>query len=90
MAQTTLKIKEQTPTATSIFCEVSLTNRYGGSISYGSMMYFVCNLEKVITQYFPWQLEPEYKQQIEALGYSFLKHDNSRSTRDISEQESQS
>lgn len=64
-----IKVIEQKPTSTSIFCEVKIHAEGSENIklTYGSKMYFVCNLEKQVTQYFSW-LE-EYKEQLIKLGY---------------------
>jgi len=42
-----------------------------GSLTYESQMYFVCNQEKKISQYFPWMKEQKYKRKLEKLGYKF-------------------
>lgn len=66
-----LSVKEQTPTRTSILCEVSLDNSSGHGLIYRGSMYFVCDLNKRITQYFDWMTESKYKKAILKLGYKF-------------------
>lgn len=63
-----IEVKEQNPTETSIFCQVKVTDEDKSSINFGNM-YFVCNLNRQITQYFSW-LE-DYKKQLNDLGYKF-------------------
>jgi len=65
-----LIVTEQEPAGASIFCEVRIEDKWG-SLTYGSQMYFVCNQEKKISQYFPWMKEQKYKRKLEKLGYKF-------------------
>lgn len=66
-----ISVKEQAPTGESILCKISIESETGSaSLTYGASMYFVCDLEKNITQYFDWQ-KVEYKQQLKKLGYKF-------------------
>ena len=64
-----LKVTEQKPTkGGSIYCECSISSKDGFShLFYGGNMYFVCNKDRVVTQYFSWL--KEYKYQLNKLGY---------------------
>lgn len=64
-----INVKEQKPIDKSILCMVTVGTE-NVSVVYGGQMYFVCNLDKQITQYFEWQ-KREYKQELEKLGYKF-------------------
>ena len=63
----TLSVTEQSLTKTSIYCEMKLTYGSNCSVSYGRM-YFVCNLERVVTQYPNW-MDKSHIKQLNALGY---------------------
>lgn len=66
-----ISVEEQAPTGKSIFCKVSVKSNTGSAtLTYGNSMYFVCDLNRNITQHFDWQ-KKEYKQQLEKLGYKF-------------------
>ena len=59
-----ITIEEQDPVGKAIYCQIKGTN-------YGTM-YFVCNLEKRVTQYPGWlDSNQSIKQQIIDKGYSF-------------------
>ncbi len=62
-------VKEQKPTGNSIYCEVYLKDG-NSETTFRGQMYFVCNLDKQITQYFEWQ-KREIKQGLKKLGYKF-------------------
>ena len=68
--KTEVIITEQAPVGKSIFCEIKIKVGERVSIRYTGM-YFVCNLERNITQYFTWMKEEEYKNLIEEKGYKF-------------------
>jgi hypothetical protein len=65
------KVTEQRPTKCgSIFCELSITANNGMvRFSYGSM-YFACNEDKTITQWFTWmERDQQLKEYLTAQGY---------------------
>ena len=66
-------IKEQKPLECgSILCEITLKAENHNSFLIMRNMYFVCNLEKRVTQYPNWlDSEQKYKQEIINLGYKF-------------------
>lgn len=66
-----ISVKEQAPTGESIYCGVTLNSSNGAAgLTYGANMYFVCDLNRNITQYFSW-LKTDYKKQLKKLGYRF-------------------
>lgn len=63
----------ETPTSgTSIFCQVRLLAQEGRSeVVYGGQMYFVCNQEKKIHQWFRWMECKSFREAVTKLGYTF-------------------
>ena len=67
-----LVITEQPPTEGGrVYCEVELLSIKGrGSVRFGHQMYFVCDKDKVITQYFPWMESKDFVRDVAKLGYT--------------------
>lgn len=65
-----LSVKEQEPCGKSIYCSMSLDFEGGhGGINYNNM-YFICGLDKTISQYPIWlDWEVDVKNQLIKLGY---------------------
>jgi hypothetical protein len=50
-----LVVTEQPPVpAGSVFCECKLIDSHGNELIYRGHMYFVCDADKIIIQYFSW------------------------------------
>lgn len=65
----TVKVSEQAPTGESILCFVRITCGNNGEVRYNTP-YFVCDLEKNITQCPTWLgKSKDYIRQVKKLGY---------------------
>lgn len=62
-------IEQKSLMGKSIFCEVVITNELNNCFTRYNNMYFVCNLNREVIQYFSW-LE-EYREEVNKLGYKF-------------------
>jgi len=68
---TIVKVTEQDPTNTSIFCTIEVSNEYHDTVNYGGT-YFVCNLQREIIQFPRWfYSEQKVVSKIRKLGYKF-------------------
>jgi hypothetical protein len=79
----TVKVIEKEPVGESIMCFVRIFNQEGGQTIYPTS-YFVCDLDKNITQYPNWLYSNrDYLRQVNKLGYKLgLKFQKSLSSND--------
>ena len=58
-------VKEQTPMEDCIFCEVD------SDINLSGNMYFICDFDRYIIQWFEWMEGEEETERLKELGYKF-------------------
>lgn len=70
MEREKIVVTEQAPTSGgSIFCRVEIKLGERCTVHYVGMMYFICDTNKNITQYFPWMKVKKARRQLLKLGY---------------------
>lgn len=63
-------VTEQEPVGNSILCEIQLVSDNLGTLIYSGQMYFVCDLDKNVKQYFNWmKSDGDFMHQINKLNY---------------------